>query len=877
MTLWKRLAYLLPWRRRAAERDMQEELQSIAAMAEPRELGNLTRAAEDARAEWGWTWLEQAGQDVRYVMRTLRKSPAFAATAVLSLGLGIGANTALFSILNSLLIKPLPVHEPSRLVLIDHGSWTNPIWEEVRARQADMFDSAFAWSGERFDLSLHGETDVAPGLFASGRMFDVLGIHPIAGRTFTEADDVRGGGADRAVAVISYGFWQRRFGGSMDALGKRLTISRASFTIIGVTPRDFFGPAVGSSADIMVPLGCEPIIRGKDSALDARSDWWLEIMGRLKPGQTVSQATDALRAAQPSIRLATIPPQWKADDKAKYLSDPFHLISAATGTSSLRGRYGQPLETIMVVVMVVLLIACANLANLLLARATATRHEFSVRLALGASRFRLARQLLAESVILAAAGAVAGLVFAQWGSALIVRQFSTASTTVFLDLSMDWRVLAFTTCVALATAVLFGLVPALGVVHVAPNEALKESSRSITSDRRFGLRNALVVVQVALSLSLVVGAMLFVRTFTSLTGASLGFNPDPLMVVEVSAVSSRVPVAQRADLYQRLREAASAVPGVASASISAITPVSQRGWNTTVEPPPGAPRLPPRQRLSWVNATSPGWFKTYGIHVLQGRDISEADRRGTPPVVVVNEAFMKRFMPAPNPLGQAVLADINGPDVSSLTVIGVVSDSVYQSARAGLAPTIYVPLTQVSQVPSRVNLTVESASGRPAALRPVIAAALTQADADASYTLGTVDEQLRASVRQERLVAMLSGFFGGLALLLAGLGLYGVTSYSVSRRRAEIAIRTALGASSPGVVRLVLMRVGVLVVSGVAIGIVLGLWVGKLVGSLLFQLGPRDPLTFAGAAVILITTGLVAGWLPARRASRVDPTSVLKG
>ena len=877
MTLWKRLAYLLPWRRRAAERDMQEELQSIAALAEPRELGNLTRAAEDARAEWGWTWLEQAGQDVRYVLRTFRKSPAFAATAVLSLALGIGANTALFSILNSLLIKPLPVHEPSRLVLLDHGSWTNPIWEAIRARQADIFESAFAWHDEPFDLSLHGETDVVPGLFASGRMFDVLGIHAVAGRTFTEADDVRGGGADGAIAVISYGFWQRRFGGRMDVLGKHFPISRASFTIIGVTPRGFFGPDVGSNADIMMPLGCEPIIRGKDSALDARSNWWLDIMGRLKVGQTLSQATDALRAAQPSLRLATIPPNWNADDKAKYLSDPLTLIAAATGTSSLRQRYGQPLETIMVVVVIVLLIACANIANLLLARATARRHEFSLRLALGASRFRLARQLLAESLMLAAAGAAAGLVFAQWGSALLVRQLSTASTAVFLDLSMDWRVLAFTTSVALATSVLFGLAPAFGVARVAPHEALKESGRSIAGDHRVGLRHALVVAQVALSLSLVVGAMLFVRTFTSLTGASLGFNPDPLMVVEVSAVSSHVPVEQRVGLYQRLREAAAAVPGVASASISAITPVSQRGWNTAVEPPPGAARLPQRQRISWVNVTSPGWFHTYGMHVLQGRDISTADRSGAPPVVVVNEAFVKKFLPAPNPLGQTVRAGIDGPDVSSFTVIGVVSDSVYRSARAGVEPTIYVPLTQLSQLPSRVNLTVESASGYPAALMPAVAAALTRVDADASYTLGTVDDQLRASVRQERLVAMLSGFFGVLALLLAGLGLYGVTSYSVSRRRAEIAIRMALGASSPGVVRLVLMRVGVLVVSGVAVGIALSLCAGKLVGSLLFQLEPRDPLTLASAAIVLMSTGLVAGWLPARRASRVDPISVLKG
>ncbi len=818
--------------------------------------------------------------DVRDALRALRATPVISAVAVLSLALGIGANTAIFSIVDSLMLRSLPVKEPQRLVLLADWSWTNPIWEQIRDRQDQLFQSAFAWSSTRFNLTESGQTDFARGLWASGRFFEVLGVPAILGRTFTTADDARGGGPDGAVTVISYDFWQTHFGGAADVVGRSLTLNRVAFTVIGVTPPGFFGPSVGQAFDVAAPLGDEPLVRPGQSALDQRSWWWLNIMARLKPGQTVGQATAALRGVQPQIRDATLPPNWPPDHLDRYLKDAFTLTPAATGASYLRRQYERPLVAIMIVVGLVLLIACANIANLLLARANARRHELSVRLALGASRWRLARQLLSESLVLSGIGASLGLAFAWWGSALLVRQLSTGGRTVFLDLSLDWRVLGFTAAVAVGTALLFGTVPAFRAARVEPNEALKEQGRGLAGERRVGLGSALVVGQVALSLVLVVAAGLFVRTFSALAHVDLGFDRDKVLVVNVTSQRAEMKPAEREALYDRLLKAVVAVPGVSHAGLSFITPVSNSMWNNTVEVT-GAPEMSERDRSTNMNYVSPDWFTTYGTPILGGRAFDDRDRRGSKPVAIVNEAFARHFMNGASPIGRTVRQEGRpGQTMPLIEIVGLARDAVYLSLRDPVPPTMYLPLAQPDPndegFMSSIALSVRAAGGSPALLTKSVVDAVAGVDRDLSLTVRTLADQVNASLLQERLVAMLSGFFGAVALLLAGLGLYGVTAYAVSRRRTEIGIRLALGARPGGVVRLVLRRVALLVGTGVVVGGVASLWAARFAGSLLYGLQPRDPWTLGAAAAVLAGVGALAGWLPARRASRVDPARVLR-
>jgi len=822
--------------------------------------------------------------DLRLAIRSLRATPIVTAVAVVSLALGIGANTAIFSLVNSLLLRALPVKAPQQLALVTDDpargitSWTNPIWEELRDRRAALFGDAFAWSSTRFNLSKGGETEFVDGLWASGTMFDTLGVAAMLGRTFTEADDRRGGGPDGPVAVISYSFWQRRFGGAADAIGRSLTLERVPFTIVGVTPPDFFGPEVGRAFDVAVPIGAEPLVRGKESFLDARSTWWLTVMARLKDGQSIDAVTAALRAMQPQIRDATQPPDWRPADLATYLKDPFTLVAASTGSSQMRRRYQQPLVTLLVVVALVLLIACANIANLLLARADARRHEWSVRLALGASRARLMRQLLLESLMLAGAGAFAGMLFARWASDLLVRQLSTQANTVFLDLSLDGRVLVFTTAVAALTAMLFGAAPAFRAAGSAPMDALKEQGRGVSSDGRVGIASALVVAQVALSLVLVVAAGLFMRTFSSLASLHLGFESDRVMVATVNAQRTEIPAAGRLETYERIRQRVAAVPGVAAAGVSLVTPVSGMTWNTRVKVSDGVP-LTERQSSSNFNAVSPGWLATFGTPLVAGRDIADGDRKGAPKVALVNQAFAQRFLNGANPVGHTVTQTgfFPGPP---LEIVGLVADAVYRSLREPVPPTMYVPLAQFDDsrrpAPPSISVSVRARGGPPALLARGVAAAITSVNPDLALTFRPLADQVNASLTQERIVAMLSGFFGALALLLAGLGLYGVTSYAVTRRRTEIGIRMALGAAPSGVVRLVLARVTVLVAAGVAVGAGLSAWAAKFVATLLYGLEPRDPATLFGSAVVLAAVGAIAGWLPAHRASRIDPAQVLR-
>jgi predicted permease len=813
--------------------------------------------------------------DWRDGWRSLRAAPLVTAFAVVSLALGIGGVTALFSILNSLALKPLPVRDPAGLVIFADDSFTNPIWESVRARRREFAADAFGWGNTRFNLSSTAAADMVEGIFASGNMFDMLGVPAVIGRTFTEADDVRGGGADGPVAVISYAMWQRRYGGAADVIGRTVSIERAPFTIIGVTPKGFFGPDVGRSFDIAVPLGTEPVIRGAATVLDQRSTWWMNMMARLKPGQTAEQATALIRSIQPQIRAATMPAMSQGV-RDGYLSDPFTLKPAAGGRSPWRARYEQPLTVILVVVGLVLLIACANVANLLIARASARRHELTLRLALGASRWRIARQLLVESLWLAAAGATLGVLLARWGSRVLVAQLSSVSATVDLDLALDWRVLGFTMVVSVAAALLFGVAPALSVNRITPNEVLKVHGRSGALDRRGGLRHASVVLQVALSLALVAGAGLFTRTFVALQTRDAGFNRHGVLLVTADIERNPIRDEGRLAVFERFEAAVRGLPGVSGAAVSFTTPVARAGRNTQIVVPPGSP-LGRRERMSWVNLVTPGWFDTLGLRLAAGRDFTAHDRRGAPAVIVVNRAFARRFLPGVEPVGAQVAEQDFGPGQRRLTyqVVGVVEDAVYRSLRAPMEPTLYMPYAQDGG-DSVATIAVRAAAGSPEALAHSVAAAIEKEDPSAVLSFRSLDDQIAASLTQERLVATLAGFFGLLGLLLAAVGLYGVTSYAVTSRRAEIGIRMALGASASGVVAMVLRRVAWLVGLGIVLGAGLSMWAARFIQTLLYGLDARDPVMFAAAATLLMLVAAVAAWLPARRASRIDPMRVLR-
>ena len=821
--------------------------------------------------------------DLRDAFRALRATPAVSAVAILSLALGIGANTAIFSIVNALMLRALPVREPQQLVQALTGpertSWSNPLWEELRDRHANLFDGAFAYSAPQFNLARGGETRMVNGMMASGSTFDVLGVSAILGRTFTTADDAPGGGKDGPVAVITHAFWQRQHGGAANVVGQHLSLDGVDFTIIGVTPPEFTGLDQGTKLDVAVPLGVEPLIRaGGPSAMKERTWWWLRVIARLKPGDNVERATAAIRGVQPQMRLATIPDNYRPVDLPRYLKDPFGVRPAANGPNTLGRTYRQPLYILMGVVALVLVIACANIANLLLARANARRHELSVRVALGASRWRIARQLLAESALLSVSGAGLGLLFARWGARLLVGQLSLYGSRIALDVALDWRVLAFTGTVAVTTALLFGTVPALRGTRIEPGEAIKEQGRSIVGESRLGFGSLLVVAQVALSLVLVVGAGLFMRTFASLVRVRLGFDPNPILVVNANAKRSAVAPEARLQMWERMRQAALALPGVRSAALQSITPMTNSEWDTLIDNPPGL-SLAEKDRDVFVNAISRDWFATYGIPILAGRDFTAQDDASAPRAIVINETFAKKYFSGQNPIGRWVRnASSPGENPPQLHIIGVVRDSVYDSLRKAIPPTMYQHAMQRDKAGPAMDLTVRVSAGSPALLARSLADALGRVDRDVTLAFHPLRDDLRDATVQERVVALLSAFFGGLALLLAGLGLYGVMSYAVSRRRTEIGIRMALGAGPAGAVRLILLRVAALVGLGVAAGALLTVWAGSLIAStkLLYGLTPRDPATFAGAALALIAIGGVSGWLPARRASRIDPARVLR-
>ncbi len=833
---------------------------------------------------WPPQFLADLIGDLHHGLRLLRLNPGFATVAVLSLALGVGANTAIFELLDAVRLRTLPVRRPQGLaqVRVANEDWvptvflgnyqdvTNPLWERIRNGQ-QAFSAVAAVGGYAVNLAQGGEARYAQALWVSGDFFAVLEVQPFLGRLLSAADDRAGCGSPSA--VISHAFWQREFGGDPNIVGKKLNINAKSFEIVGVTAPDFFGPEVGRSYDLALPVCSQTSTVGSRSPLERRDLWWLSVIGRLKPGWTLQRASADLAALSSPLMQETAPSGYAQKEVEKYLQLKLGAFPWESGFSRLRTRYEQPLWTLLVIAAVVLLIACANLANLMLARAGAREREMGVRLAIGASRGRLLRQLLSESLLLAVFGAALGWPVAGGLTRLLLsllNAFGTRTLTYFLDLRPDWRMVAFTLAAAVLTCLLFGLAPALRGIAVSP-AVLLVSGRAATPGReRFGLRRILVVAQVALSFALMICAALFVRSLDNLLNVNAGFRQEGLLRVTLDFNGTSITAQRlenfRRNMLDRIRE----LPGVVGAADAFVVPVGGNYWRLTL-------RIAGRDtRTSLFNWVSPGFFQTMEIPLLAGRDFDVHDTAVAPKVVVVNQAFARDFFPGADPLGQTFesLAEPEYPQ-AVYRIVGVVKNAKYQDIREEFQPVVYAPESQHPAFYVYQTMLVRS-SAPTASLIAAIKETIGRVNPEIGLDFDLIRNMVLRNMVRERLMATLSFVFGLLAAVLATVGLYGVVAYMVVRRTREIGIRMALGAEPPGIVRMVLREAITLLAIGLAAGAVLAWFAVEYAGKLLYGLPPRDPASFGAAAAVLVLAALAAGYIPARRASRLHPMAALR-
>jgi len=849
----------------------------IAQRDARRRFGNYGGQKERARERNIFVAIDTFIADLRYAVRALKSAPAFALVAVLSLGLGIGANTAIFTLLDAVLLRSLPVSHPEELVAMklnkDNPTFTNPLWETIRDRQ-DVFAQIAAYSSRTLNLADKGEVKNETASWVSGGYFAMLGVQPVAGRLITNADDHRG---CPPIVVVSEQFWRGKLGARADVVGSKISIETHPFTIVGVSDGRFFGVEVGKRINLFAPICADPIVRGSDSRLLDRSTWWLSILARPKPGLTKEQVDARLATLAPGIMATTMPADWPTTAIERYRKASLSVQPAAGGLSQLRTQYKLALRVLMAVVGVVLLIACANVANLLLARATAREREMAVRLAIGAGRGRLIRQLLTESVLLSSHGAVLGVLFASWGTRILVSMLSTRSGAVTIDLSVDTRMLAFTIVVAVGSGLLFGLVPAWRAGRVDPHTAMKAHARGFAGGpARLRMGKALVVAQVALSLVLVGGAGLLLGSWRRLATTDPGFRAEGVVLANVSTRNATVADSSRAGVYRDVLRHLRGMPGVVAASASDITPVGNSTWNNIIKIDGFSPKSED-DAVVWFNEVSDGYFTTLGAAFIAGRDFGATENPTSPKVAVVSEALARHFFAGNvNAAIGRQFAIQQGPSYGApVTVIGVIKDMKYESLRDSVPPIAFLSQSQNAKLAREMNFEVR-VLGNSAAAIPSIRATLLQVNPNFTLQLNTLEHQIDESLTLQRTLAALSGFFGGLALLLATIGLYGIMAYGIARRRNEIGVRIALGAARGRVVRMVLGEVGRLVTLGVVIGIALALAATRIVKSFLYGVAPNDPLTLALAALSLLAVGFAAAALPATRAARLDPVEALR-
>ena len=823
-------------------------------------------------------------QDFRFAARMLRKTPGFTAAAVISLALGIGANTAIFQLLDAVRLKTLPVRAPNELAQVGlvnpekrrgsysdrYNSLTNPLWEQVRDRQ-QAFSGVFAWSLGNFNLAQSGEVRIAKSLWVSGDFFNVLGVQPAVGRVLNPSDDVRGCTAPGV--VISHGFWQKEFGGAADVVGRKLTLADHSLEVVGVTPPEFYGLEVGRSFDFAVPICAEALLRGKNSRLDSGTNWWLMVTGRLKPGESLPQANASLQSMSAGLFEASLPANYPEASVKDYLGARLEASSAAGGFSLLRQDYERPLWLLLAIAGLVLLIACANLANLLLARGSMREREMAVRQAVGASRARLVRQLLSESVLLAGIGTVLGAGLAQVLSRLLVSFISKTSDAIVLDLSFDWRLIAFAAAIAAVTCILFGLTPALRATRVQPAAAMKAGGRGLTAGpERFSLRRTLVVVQVALSLVLVAGALLFTRSLSKLANVDTGFQQDGILIARADLRHLNLAEDQRVLYREQLLKRLRAIPGVEAATETAVVPLSGAALNNDVWID-GQRERQVNSSFTWVGAS---YFDTLRMQLTAGRDFNSSDTTNSVKVAIINETFSRRVFSGANPIGRRFWVQARpGIPETAYEIVGVVKDTKYENLREEFGPIGFFPASQEPEPDPFGQFLIRSRLPE-AQVTAAIKNQFAEINPGVSVSFQNFGSMISDGLLRDRLMATLSGFFGLLALLLASVGLYGILSYGVASRRNEIGIRMALGAQTRNVLSMILREAVMLALVGIIVGLPFVFAVTRFASSMLFGLTPTDPLSLTAAAVFLFGVALLAGFLPARRATKIDPLEALR-
>ena len=903
---FKRLLYY--FRRRQFEADLAEEMEHHAALSGRPQFGNVTLLKEDSRAMWTWTFCEQVGQDLRYALRTMANNKAFTALAALSLALGIGANTAIYSFMDSILLRSLPVQHPESLVMLNWrshprgggpgqgkqaklefvmhsimstsgstysdpktgytgGVFPFPAFELFQKNEA-IFSNVLGYYGYPgpLNLAIKGQADVASGEYVSGNYFRSLGVPPAAGRLIT-ADDDRAGA--QAVAVVSYSLSQRRFGGPANAPGQSILINNIPFTVVGVTPPEFFGVDPQSLPDCYLPIHANLMIETAFGAIAKsyldQNYYWVEVMARLRPGISMEQAQATLAPQFQQWVASTATNDGERADLPKLV-----IKEGSGGLDALRRQYSKPLYVLLTLVGLILAIACANIANLLLARATARGREMAVRLSLGAGRWRVVRQLLTESVLLAALGGALGIGFAFWGIRFLTLLLANGRENFTMHAELNWHVLGVTIALSVLTGVLFGLAPAIQSTRVDVIPALKDTragERRRHSLLHLNLSQVLVISQIAISVLMLVAAGLFVRTLSNLQNVELGFNRENLLLFQLNARQAGHQDGDIGGFYADLQKRFSAIPGVRNATLSGLPLIGGGSFGTIIS------SAGVQQSSNQVLPIGPSFFTTMQIPMLLGREIEERDQAGSPAVAVVNELFAKNTFGDDNPIGRHITL---GRQQQDLEIIGVSKTARYAQIKQDNQPVVYVAYDQ-GVIPLNQMVYELRTAGNPLNYVNSVREIVHQADARVPISrVRTQAAQIDQLINQEIIFARLCTAFAILGLVIASVGLYGTMSYSIARRTNEIGIRMALGAQRGRVIWLVLRQVFMLATAGLAIGLPTALATSKFVESFLFGMKPNDPLAITAAVAILVAAAVVAGYAPARRASKIDPMVALR-